>query len=778
MSESINKLAVIGAGSWGTAVACVIAENHPDINILMWAYEKSVVTSINNQHENTGYLPGRKLPGNITATSSVRECVTDCDAVLIATPSKVVYDISQKISKYLPENADAAYLSKGFCRVNNEIMTISRAISRAIPCLGDRITAIYGPSHAEEVSDKFHTCLNVAGKNSESSGLFVSLISNSYIQCRYTDDITGVELGGTLKNPAAIAAGMISILPKCGDNLGGALISESLKEMLRLAGLFQARPETVVDISGLGDLVATALSEHSRNRRFGKDISNQLLQKQGRLGLTDRVALRFRPAHVIEKMSENLHYLAEGAYAIEPLIELAEQNNISIPVYRSLYEVLLNKKDPSLLIETIKNPDTFYDLYFSTKIQITDRKRGLEAVRGTVFRDAIVNKTVEAYTGEAGSVKSDSSWIIENLRMYETGISGSADTSARRELKIINSIKKGNFAKGMHSLARMYADSIIDAYNSLYKSMFIFCLRFINITGALLLRKSGATVSGKFDEIRSVKPTAHVIYVPRFRTEYDFVHLINAISMKKLPFPRFCVSSKAVSGKIRSFMLRHAGGFTVDPGRLPNILYREILSSYLDVLVEHGVPFLYFPGYAEKGGEDEALKNFFSFITESMYRHTIEIVLVPIEISYAGIPENRPGERISLRKLLNEDVSVHFSKPLYLSEYTRQPHLTIGLSSIIRNIWQKDSRIYPQYLVSGVICDSGFSLKKSRLKHNIRELMTEKGYKMRTDAGSIARQGAEYLSDAGIIEIDKDEIKVLKKDELQRYADMLKQELF
>ena len=180
-------------------------------------------------------------------------------------------------------------------------------------------------------------------------------------------NIVGVDVGGTLKNPAAIAAGMISVLPQCGDNLAGALISEALKEMIDLGKIFDLEADIIIDISGLGDLVATALSNHSRNRRFGRDIANQILKKGTNLKISDKVLLKFKPEYVIERMSKNLHYLAEGAYAIEPLIELAEHHGVPIPVYKSLYEVLLNKKNPSLLIETIKNPLKFEDIYKENK---------------------------------------------------------------------------------------------------------------------------------------------------------------------------------------------------------------------------------------------------------------------------------------------------------------------------------------------------------------------------------------------------------------------------
>ena len=325
LHKKIKQITIIGAGSWGTAIGKIIAENNPGTIVKMWSYEKSTSNSINQKNMNMEFLPGIKLPYNIKATTHLRESLLNTEGVIIATPSKVIPDTLQKISRILKEDVPLSYLTKGFCKINNEILTISQTISKILPEYRDRVVAISGPSHAEEVVKNFHTTLSVAGHNPSDRNFFCELLNCDFFQCRETDDIIGVELGGTLKNPAAIAAGMISKLPYCGDNLEGALMAESLKEMIRLGNFLGARTETIIDISGAGDLVATALSEHSRNRRFGKDIAKQILEKGTILSWTDKIYLRFKPEYVLGKMSKKLHYLAEGAYAIEPLIELADK---------------------------------------------------------------------------------------------------------------------------------------------------------------------------------------------------------------------------------------------------------------------------------------------------------------------------------------------------------------------------------------------------------------------------------------------------------------------
>jgi hypothetical protein len=289
----------------------------------------------------------------------------------------------------------------------------------------------------------------VAGKRRRDRRFFCDLLNCDFLQCRETEDILGLDLGGTLKNPAAIAAGMISVLPNCGDNLAGALITESLKEMIALGKAIGAEIETIIDISGTGDLVATSLSNHSRNRRFGKEIARQILDTGSSLSFYDRVYLRFRPEHVLEKMSRNLHYLAEGAYAIEPLMELADLHSVPIPVYRSLYEVLLNKKDPSLLIETIKNPEKYNEIYNDTKLHVKERRKGFEGVRGKAFRKIIIQKIFDRMDSKSPEHKFETDEIIENLKGFIKQDDVNKNSFFKDEYKLITELKHSNYDRNL-----------------------------------------------------------------------------------------------------------------------------------------------------------------------------------------------------------------------------------------------------------------------------------------------------------------------------------------
>jgi glycerol-3-phosphate dehydrogenase len=767
--RQIKKVAIIGAGSWGSAVAKNIAESKPYLTVIIWAYEKSVASSINSVNENSEFLPGIKLPANVTATNSLKEAVQDSDVVILATPSKVAYETSLRMAPFISADMHIGFLTKGFCKIQNAVLTISQAMEKAIPLLEGKAVAVSGPSHAEEVSQRFHTCLNVGSKSSESRAVIAELLTSEYVQCRETDDIRAVEVGGTLKNPAAIAAGMISVLPRCGDNMAGALISEALKEMVLLGKAFGISEEKMIDISGLGDLVATALSPHSRNRRFGRDLAGQIMKKGGTLNIWDRIVLRIRPASVIERMSGKFHYLAEGAYAIEPLIDMALSSGIHIPVYSALYEVLLNKKDPSLLIETIKNPAKFDELISSTKILTSDRKRGLEKMKGSVFRETILARTQDRLVGkqEKKMLPYGPEEVIGSLR--EDYSKGNCEA---RESGIISSISDKNYPESVRRLIELYLDGIIDNYNPLFKwafMLFIALTRFVNI---VTRKRSRIIISGRLDEVRNIEKSATVFYVAPFHSVYDSLFVIMSIFRKRLRFPRFFISSGIVTEWDR-FILKRIGGFTVHRERLGNIVYREALGQYLSTIAGYGVPLLYSPSFAPEGHPEAARNEFISAITDCIYTHTVEMALVPVEVSYLRRPAESAGGPIPYGSVLANVTQVNFSKPVYLSDYTKQPNMIAGLPRVITGVWEKEKKVFPHYVLCKILADNNFMVTTNAAVKLVKAYTKRGGRNFDYSPGKIVRKGVRFLAGSGIVVLKDDVITAEDMEQVKYYANML-----
>ncbi len=776
MQKKVKNISIIGAGSWGTSVAKAIAETHPDINVRMWALEKSVSSSINRFHENKDYLPGVILPENITSSGNLRDAVADAGVVLIATPSKVVYETCQKLRKYLDSEVVIGYLSKGFCKINHDICTISQTIEKALPEQKNRVVAIYGPSHAEEVSNRFHTCLNIAGRSSYSRKVIRELLNGDYVECRETEDIIGTDVGATLKNPAAIAAGMISVLPFCGDNLAGALISEALKEMIRLGEALDANIDTIVDIAGLGDLVATALSDHSRNRRFGKDIARQIIEKGSTLSVRDRIFLKVRPSSVIEKMSKDLHYLAEGAYAIEPLIELAEEKNISIPVYRSLYEVLLNKKDPSLLIETIKNPEKFGEIYSNTKIQLTDKQKGLEKVKGNVFYDLIVSGTIDKFIlakekGQPADFYNVD--IVDGLKNSLIKLKNThQDRLFKKEEKLISKINNNNYKKIISELTKIYARDIIDRFNQLITPFFLRFMKFNILLYRLTGRYKGIAVNGKIDNVRKIKDSANIVYVSTYKTYSDFLLLLHSMNVKGLPFPRYFIDRRSIKKKWHEHLVRYTGGYIIDVQRLRNPVYSEVVCQYVSIMLKHGVPILHFPEL--RPSNDGLILNitddFFTILTETLFRNTVEIVLVPVEISYSNRQVDH--EKISMKQF-REKVSINFSEPILLSEFTRESFREKTIPELVKDVWIEDSPVFSHSIVSRIIAENGYSISVKDAKEKTGQFIVSGKYFKGMKPEKIFKNGLAFLKKNRFVEESNAEIRCIQKEDIDYYSNML-----
>jgi len=759
---------MIGAGSWGTAVAKNIAESKSHLTVVMWAYEKNVAASINAQHENSEYLPGIQLPATIAATNTLKDAVEGSDVVILSTPSKAAYDISQKMAPYITADMYVGFLTKGFCKIQGQVLTISQTMERAIPQMAGKIVAISGPSHAEEVSHRFHTCLNVGSASEEARSVMAELLSSEYVEARETENIRAVEVGGTLKNPAAIAAGMISALPRCGDNLAGALISEALKEMVILGRIFGITEEALIDISGLGDLVATALSGHSRNRRFGSDIATQIIRKGRTLTLWDRIVLRIRPSSVIERMGGKMNYLAEGAYAIEPLIELAEASHVPIPVYRSLYEVLLNKKDPSLLIETIKNPAKFEEIFYNTKIQIKGRTKGLEQLKGAVFKEMIIAQVMERFVAKQGArlLPHRADEVIDDLRVFAS--SGSAGEEERR---IIAGMTQTTYGDSMRRLIEIYTDAIADNYTPVFKwimAMVIFLLRFV---AALTGRRGRLIVSGHAGEIKKTSRSVNVIYVNRYKGMTDSLLILLSIMMKNLPFPRFYVDTEA-AGLRNRFILKRCGGFVIDRLKLANPAYRETIVQYLATVAGHGVPMLYSVSYDREAENERDHDEFLMALAECLYKHTAEVALVPVEVSYLGKGVGKTGS-IRFRDLISEVTRINFSKPFMLSEYTRRPHMIKGLPDTVRNIWASDLKIFPHYIICKILAGNGHSVRNDALVNLARQFMSKSPLQFDYNPSTMVKKGIRYLEKNNLISVANGQAVSIDREAVEKFAAIL-----
>ncbi len=323
-----NKIGVLVAGSWGTALASVLADNGHDVRL--WSRNEAQVQEINTAHTNSKYLPGQRLSPAIKATTSIAEAVQDAEAVLLVAPSSAMRGVAKQISPYIRSNTTVIHATKGF--EVDTLKTMLSVIAEELPqTKPEHLVVLSGPSHAEEVITKCPTTVVVASQSMEHAKKAQDLLINSYFRVYTNPDVLGVEIGAALKNIIALGAGLSDGLG-FGDNAKAALLTRGLTEIARLGAAMGGNPMTFAGLAGVGDLVVTCTSKHSRNWRAGYMLG------QGKS---------------LDEVLNSMGMVVEGIKTTRAAYELAKTYNVEMPITEQLYKVLFEQKAPKLAVEDL-----------------------------------------------------------------------------------------------------------------------------------------------------------------------------------------------------------------------------------------------------------------------------------------------------------------------------------------------------------------------------------------------------------------------------------------
>lgn len=320
-----KTIGIVGAGSWGTALAVLLANNGHDVTV--WSYNSSEVLELSHSFENKRKLPGVIIPSSVSFTDDVAFAVKNKDVVITVVPSIHIKNTAKLIAPYISEEQVIVNASKGID--SKTLMTISEQIQTEIPNV--QVAVLSGPSHAEEVGKGLPTTC-VIGANSESVAKSLQEIFMSDVFRVYTStDIVGIEVGASLKNVIALAAGIADGLGY-GDNTKAALITRGIAEITRLGIKMGGKPETFAGLAGIGDLIVTCASQHSRNRRAG------VLIGQG---------------YSAEDAMKEVNMVVEGVYSARAALALARKYGESMPIVEQINEVLFNNKNPEIAVKEL-----------------------------------------------------------------------------------------------------------------------------------------------------------------------------------------------------------------------------------------------------------------------------------------------------------------------------------------------------------------------------------------------------------------------------------------
>ena len=314
----VDKIGIIGAGAFGTSLAKVVAEK--GIDVTMWSFDKDGCDQINTKNENIKFLPGVKLPKNITATTSIFEAAEGKEIIILASPSLFILDSVKKLLDvpYIKEGKTTiGIVAKGFIPSKDEPKLILETIENYLPGFyRDNLVYISGPSHAEEVATGGYTGLISASKNPKNSIKIRELLSTDSVNVFSSFDVVGVQICAAVKNVVAIAFGVLDAIKEksnsIGDNTESLLLAAGLNEIMTLGNSLGAtHPETFTSIAGVGDLDVTCRSIHGRNRRFGREI------------ILNNILDNFKDYNDLVENLNKLPYLPEGVVAVGHAYKLA-----------------------------------------------------------------------------------------------------------------------------------------------------------------------------------------------------------------------------------------------------------------------------------------------------------------------------------------------------------------------------------------------------------------------------------------------------------------------
>ena len=332
------KVGIIGAGSWGTAIAATLSDNGHQVTV--WSIVEDEVHMLNEMHEHQTKLPGVKLSEDILATGDMQNVCQDKNLLVFVVPSVYVRSTAKMAAPFIKDGQKIVNLAKGIEEATLD--TLSEIIEEEIP--NADVAVLSGPSHAEEVGRKLPTTLVVGAHTKATAEYIQNIFMNDVLRVYTSPDIIGIELGGALKNVIALAAGVADGLG-CGDNTKAALMTRGIAEITRLGIACGGKPETFAGLSGIGDLIVTCTSKHSRNRNAGYLIGR---------------------GYKMQEAMDEVKMVVEGVYSAKAALALAKKHHVDMPIVAEVNQVLFEDKSAK---------DALSDLFLRTR---KDENTGLD----------------------------------------------------------------------------------------------------------------------------------------------------------------------------------------------------------------------------------------------------------------------------------------------------------------------------------------------------------------------------------------------------------------
>ncbi|WP_411824072.1 1-acyl-sn-glycerol-3-phosphate acyltransferase [Leptospira sp. 'Mane'] len=769
------RQAVLGSGPMGLIVSTLVAQKYDQVTL--WIPDKELAESLRKRRQTEIMGMTLEIPQHIEIVSSLDQFGRDDWAFHVAVPSRSFLDNLHSLIDNLDANNDYvfSFFTKGILdskyRKKHGFVTYSQYLDHILKEKNFRsasIAVVNGPSMVAELMEEKYTFFNIGSETKKTADYLAELFLSHYVHTSITDDIHGMEIIGVAKNPMAIAAGIVSLMPNYGSNLLGEIMSVGFQEVRDLAMKYGARPDTVMGRSGLADFIATATSNRSRNKKFGQKIAGELLSGQEKLSILDKVEIFFSPKQFIERESNKWHDNVEGTYALSILIELANEIRLPFSFHRTLFDVLTRKQPPDSLLHLIrgtKNSTTQSSL-------IVPKKQGLNLTSGIDFQSLLVDRIVKHINNSSGTttrIKKQSAAIVETTQKRLSKAKRkkqnldiekfSQEVEVWQRFHISNKDEESSLIK---ELIRFYVREIADNYSpTVRESLLRFIAPIRLFSGGFMRGSMIPHIGGKTEVVKALSSKYNILYAPTHRSHLDSVEVAYSLFHLGLPVPRYAAGINLMSNPFWEWMLKSLGAYAVDRDRTRNSLYLECLTLYSQVMLEQGIPSLVYPeGTRSRTGGVVPVKTGLLTTAVNAFRSSgTEIVIVPMALSYETVPEDNQfcdiPEDLGMAGFLakRSNVYVEFCDPIPISEYAHTDDPTLELSYRISKGWKQYHKLLPNQIVAKILSENEHNVEVSQATSLVEDFITRhNGNYLTRDPEEIWEKGKKILEKRKIVE--------------------------
>jgi glycerol-3-phosphate dehydrogenase/1-acyl-sn-glycerol-3-phosphate acyltransferase len=796
LKKDINSgVVIIGGGPMGFAISDIISKNlkefyfwFPDtLSYRKWKNEKIV------QINDFEFI----VPNNIKFVTGYDFFKDRSLILIIALPSRQFEEVIEMIFEHLNPNNhyDFILISKGFLNYHNRNKYKVYVFHQMIQELQKQhkieghLAVMAGPSLLYDIVQKNYILFDVGLDSVEFYQLIKEIFHQPFINFSSHNDLFSAELGAILKNPMAILIGMVSALPNVGSSLLGELAAKAFLEMFNFAKTLGANETILLGRSGISDFLGTVFSPYSRNRTYGRQFTEKLLKGSNKPTFLDQIQLFLTPTYYIEKEVLSSQNLAEGGLAISPIIEIAKEKNIQLPLYKILYNIFLRKNSPedvlSLLIEREIQQSKIPVLRKKGKIEIVASGRMIaKALKDRVYKKILFTPGMQNRIKRQAShiISSIEKRIIKAKRQKLTKDQNNFETELKLWQKI-QTCKPEEEPYYIEKIIEFYIDNMVDYFLAPIRTLIIYLVMpFRLIFGKFQRGSISPFVGGHLEEVKNVINTYPVFYAPTHRTHLDSVELAYALYFKGFPIPRAAAASVLMSNPLWGAFLRSLGAYVVDRENTRNILYLEVLTQYTTMMLESGIPALAYPeGTRSRNGKFQQIKTGLLSTAIDAYRESgREIAVIPIAISPQWVPEDLyfTGQAKDTSFITygyrRGRVYFDFGKPILVSNFVKSDEPTSEIAKIILKEWKYHFRLQEHFVICYLLYNHlGKDNKETLLKEIKNFVDNYPGSMVTRDINKIYKKGINLLKKRDIIRETNNGFDIINPSLLEYYGNMI-----